>query len=1009
MEKLLMCRGIACRILLLLAFLLVHGLGDLYQAERLIVNNGCSEGTIWIAAAGLSPSVVEIAPGATYKYMIPDDLASTRFWPKMFCNDQGQDCKLGESGGSGQVCGQFGCAPPVDSKFEATWGNQQGKVDWWDTSQVDGYTLPYTLQLSEHCKKSGASAPDIDCSGLTLSSCPVDENLGSAGSQVDLRLKYPGSDDVVGCYSPCAKLTSRQWSNPYGQHSPRDDAAKDFCCPTPPVSPKECRDGPAGTMDYTKVIHSKCAHVYAYAYDDGEGLFTCPAQTIYNWTILCPSGGAAPSPDPPSPSPTPPSPLTTPSASVGLWVPGQGSCCYGVWTDEWAEKQNSIPAQLEAELARTSPALLEYIQSRQCPYGKALYGQVTWHRPPSHLADVVAGLDFMSIVAVGYSYAPAVVAARVILAFLSMFLWKCPQRLRVSYRARQERREALLTGQDPQEPIAVCNTRHLWVLVWLFVHLVIMKFIISPIVHKPRPGNLLQVRNNEGKFTGSCVNYCGFPCFESAMATGWYMLLFLDMVFRVTPMKVDRRSLGRELWTVLKALDIKPWPAKELHRISHSQFMCYMIFWFILMIPVPCARVVLYDSSLEQSMMGSAIGMLTAVLWWRVVRFFQFRYRGTKSFCWGLIENDYKLPDLDRRLATHRLDELKSQIRGDMMGTSWIAEQQSKENNHQLVEIQNRRGHMHARFIQDGTDGEELTALRVDLQWHEKPTLSMVRRKADGEEWTLPPKRRDPNRIEWIDKSENVMETWIRMKAWSEPVDYNRSYEDTIQTYLGQPVCPEDRVLTNQDQDITFRELNEKPWDAKKAAFPIQVQLWSPPLPCEGFRQASINYLCRDPDPEDVVMLGHGQLTTYGELSERYMERNVFPVRVRRLTQPVHQYSGYHEVIKGLLRRDPRLQDKLLTQDGNIITFGELTGLSEEEQETKFPIKVQAWSRLVEYGSGRGYNQDIARHLGREPHPEDMVMTRSGQEITYRSLTALADNELQAHFPIQVQALSEAI
>merc|ERR1712203_1134646 len=62
------------------------------------------------------------------------------------------------------------------------------------------------------------------------------------------------------------------------------------------------------------------------------GLQTCPATTVYTWTLFCPA-----SPVPPSPTPTPtptPSPVPTPSpgsCDVGDTVscPGSGAACAG--------------------------------------------------------------------------------------------------------------------------------------------------------------------------------------------------------------------------------------------------------------------------------------------------------------------------------------------------------------------------------------------------------------------------------------------------------------------------------------------------------------------------------------------------------------------------------------------------------------------------------------------------------------------------------------------------------
>ena len=49
-------------------------------------------------------------------------LASARFWAKWGCDESGDNCAIGQSGGPGQSCGAHGCAPPIDSRFEATFG-----------------------------------------------------------------------------------------------------------------------------------------------------------------------------------------------------------------------------------------------------------------------------------------------------------------------------------------------------------------------------------------------------------------------------------------------------------------------------------------------------------------------------------------------------------------------------------------------------------------------------------------------------------------------------------------------------------------------------------------------------------------------------------------------------------------------------------------------------------------------------------------------------------------------
>eukprot|EP00927_Polykrikos_kofoidii_P084360 TRINITY_DN8868_c0_g1_i1.p1 TRINITY_DN8868_c0_g1~~TRINITY_DN8868_c0_g1_i1.p1 ORF type:complete len:465 (+),score=49.17 TRINITY_DN8868_c0_g1_i1:397-1791(+) len=223
--------------------------------ERLIIVNGCHKGSMHIASFAGAMSYFEqnirLRPGEAHGFAIPNrGLAATRFWPKWGCDAAGEDCSIGQSGGPGESCPAHGCAPPIDSKFEATFGcfpevaarkqcsrNPSDPVhfldgsDWWDVSQVDGWTLPYKVEVSGHC----SSAPSkIDCSHLNLSSCPPSEYLGRSHGAQDLRLHSPadaGEEEptVVGCFSPCGKLTYRNWGQGFG-HAVTSPEARDFPC-----------------------------------------------------------------------------------------------------------------------------------------------------------------------------------------------------------------------------------------------------------------------------------------------------------------------------------------------------------------------------------------------------------------------------------------------------------------------------------------------------------------------------------------------------------------------------------------------------------------------------------------------------------------------------------------------------------------------------------------------------------------------------------------------------------
>jgi hypothetical protein len=291
------------------------GKGGSSTTARLLITNGCKKDPLWIANfAFQSPAFkqdLELAAGETHAFEIPPEgLASTRFWAKWGCDKAtGTGCIIGESGGPGESCDpKMGCAPPVDSKFEATFGctlsdvskcatnpsspnpakpDPLGPIDWWDVSQVDGWTLPYKVVVRGDCP----SAPkEIDCSNLSLDSCPDKEELGLKSGPTSLKLlDAQGSGAAVGCYSPCAKLTYQQWDQGHA-FTPQSKEAQDFCCPTPPITPDACSSGPVSRTKFVEAVHSLCPGVYAYAYDDGMGLAQCPAGTVYDVTFYCPAG-----------------------------------------------------------------------------------------------------------------------------------------------------------------------------------------------------------------------------------------------------------------------------------------------------------------------------------------------------------------------------------------------------------------------------------------------------------------------------------------------------------------------------------------------------------------------------------------------------------------------------------------------------------------------------------------------------------------------------------------------
>lgn len=271
------------------------------QNTRFQIVNQCQY-TIWIQQQNMPsgvPAVTQLTQGQHVDFDIPDaGLASTRFWPKTGCDNTGQNCVIGQSSPPCPTT-PSGCSPPVDSKIEVTWGctladqsqcgrtpqGDQFTVTFYNSSAVDGYTLPFNVHVAPN---GGADCVNLDCGDLLLSDCPTTENLsvGNNGSttpaysSLDLQVKDPDKPGTVGgCFSPCKFLDYPGFGGE-GLQDESGNAEALYCCPTPPISSAECRAGPVPNTEYVQNIHKSCTGgVYGYAYDDGVGLHTCSAPT----------------------------------------------------------------------------------------------------------------------------------------------------------------------------------------------------------------------------------------------------------------------------------------------------------------------------------------------------------------------------------------------------------------------------------------------------------------------------------------------------------------------------------------------------------------------------------------------------------------------------------------------------------------------------------------------------------------------------------------------------------
>lgn len=264
---------------------------------RLVIRNACSY-DIWVQQDKMPASfaqVVLVKAGASESYMIPaGGQASTRFWPKKGCDASGQNCSIGQSSAP---CGPKGCAPPVDSKLEATWGctladkTQCGKTPqgvpmidtYWNSSAVDGYTFPFTVKVTGGDGRK--SCQPVDCAGLTLAACPKSDDLSNGGKNPKYAKEDLNLTGAAGCFSTCMKLNYPGFGGE-GLNAPGGPVEQMYCCPTPPISSPQCQAGPVPKTNFVKLVHTACKGTsYGYAYDDGIGGRNCSGDTAIEMTV----------------------------------------------------------------------------------------------------------------------------------------------------------------------------------------------------------------------------------------------------------------------------------------------------------------------------------------------------------------------------------------------------------------------------------------------------------------------------------------------------------------------------------------------------------------------------------------------------------------------------------------------------------------------------------------------------------------------------------------------------
>ncbi|GAA5969939.1 hypothetical protein JCM11641_008091 [Rhodosporidiobolus odoratus] len=194
----------------------------------------------------------EAEPGSTLEFEVQEGWGG-RIWPRTGC-DFTSDKPSYEQCETGGCNGGLECDPDTGTGVlpcSLAEFNIQVEVDHYDSSNVDGFNVPYAITSNKDC-------PLSNCPYDLLKTCP-DE------------LQHKNDDgEVVGCLTDCGANGDNE----------------EYCCSGAHSTPDVCPSSGIPNYPWWK---SNCPIAYAYAYDESSGtaLFTCTERP--DWTItFCP-------------------------------------------------------------------------------------------------------------------------------------------------------------------------------------------------------------------------------------------------------------------------------------------------------------------------------------------------------------------------------------------------------------------------------------------------------------------------------------------------------------------------------------------------------------------------------------------------------------------------------------------------------------------------------------------------------------------------------------------------
>ncbi|XP_077219812.1 thaumatin-like protein 1b [Tasmannia lanceolata] len=226
---------------LFLTFLLAHFVAGAYSTTFTFTNK-CNY-TVWAGTLSGSGSPPLSQTGFQLNQGVSTSLAapvgwSGRFWGRTHCSSDSAGkfkCATGDCGKGSIPCSGAGAIPPA-TLVEFTLGKNGGQ-DFYDTSLVDGYNLPFSV------------GPQGGTGNCRTSGCPSDLN-----AVCPPELQLTGSNgSIIGCKSACEAFGDPK-----------------YCCTGDYGSPTTCKP-----TNYSKIFKKACPLAYSYAYDDASSTFTC--------------------------------------------------------------------------------------------------------------------------------------------------------------------------------------------------------------------------------------------------------------------------------------------------------------------------------------------------------------------------------------------------------------------------------------------------------------------------------------------------------------------------------------------------------------------------------------------------------------------------------------------------------------------------------------------------------------------------------------------------------------